>query len=65
MNTLNDLYLARPDLRERIEDIWTEHCRYDFIEQGVLNSVSLVACRLRGTEGGAAWWWGFVESLDT
>ena len=65
MNTLNDLYLARPDLKERIEEIRREQGREEAVEESTIGVVLMSAFRFRDTEEGFDYWWGLAESLDT
>ena len=65
MNTLNDLYLARPDLKERIEEIRRELGREEAVEESTIGVVLMSAFRFRDTEEGFAYWWEIAESLDT
>lgn len=64
MKTLNDLYLARPDLKERIEEIRREQDREDLVAQATLRVVLMAAFIFRDTKEGFDYWWGIAESID-
>ena len=65
MNTLNDLYLARPDLKERIEEIRREQGANNIVEDDNLFFVMLNAFEFMDTKEGHHYWWDLAESLDT
>ena len=65
MKTLNDLYLSRPDLKERIEEIRRELGREEAVEESTIGVVLMAAFEFADTEEGFDYWWGLAESLDT
>lgn len=65
MKTLEDVYLARPDLRERIEEIRREQKTKNIVEDDNLFFVMLNAFEFMDTKEGHRYWWEIAESLDT